>query len=45
VLVIAALLLIAPELISSIVGIVLLPIIGSKQRFLDRAAAQRSAAE
>lgn len=40
VLVIAALLLIAPELYSSIVGIVLLFVIAAKQHFLDRAAAQ-----
>jgi TRAP transporter 4TM/12TM fusion protein len=39
VLVIAALLLIAPELISSLVGIVLLIAIGAKQKFLDRRAA------
>jgi len=39
VLVIAALLLIAPELISSLVGIVLLLGIAAKQKFLDRPAA------
>jgi TRAP transporter 4TM/12TM fusion protein len=39
VLVIAALLLIVPELYTSIVGIVLLIVIGAKQHFLDRAAA------
>ncbi|HSF22379.1 MAG TPA: DUF3394 domain-containing protein, partial [Burkholderiales bacterium] len=39
VLVIAAFLLIAPELISSIIGIALLIAIGAKQKFLDRAAA------
>jgi TRAP transporter 4TM/12TM fusion protein len=45
VLVIAALLLIAPELISSLVGIILLLAIGAKQKYLDRAAAQRAAAK
>jgi len=45
VLVIAALLLIAPELVSSIVGIALLLAIGAKQKFLDRAAAQKAAAK
>jgi TRAP transporter 4TM/12TM fusion protein len=45
VLVVAALLLIAPELISSLVGIVLLLGIAAKQKFLDRAAAQRAAAK
>jgi TRAP-type uncharacterized transport system fused permease subunit len=39
VLVIAAVLLIAPEIYSSIAGIVLLFIVGSKQKFFDRAAA------
>jgi TRAP-type uncharacterized transport system fused permease subunit len=39
VLVIAALLLIAPELISSLVGIILLLAIGAKQKYLDRPAA------
>jgi TRAP transporter 4TM/12TM fusion protein len=38
VLVIAALLLIAPELISSIAGIILLLAIGAKQKYLDRPA-------
>jgi len=45
VLVIAALLLIAPELISSLIGIVLLLTIAAKQKFLDRAAAQKAAAK
>jgi TRAP transporter 4TM/12TM fusion protein len=45
VLVIAALLLIAPELISSLVGIVLLLGIAAKQKFLDQAAAQKAAAK
>jgi TRAP transporter 4TM/12TM fusion protein len=45
VLVVAALLLIAPELISSIAGIILLLAIGAKQKYLDRAAAQRAAAK
>ena len=45
VLVIAALLLIAPELISSIAGIILLVAIGAKQKYLDRAAAQNTAAK
>ncbi len=39
VLVIAALLLIAPELISSIAGVILLLAIGAKQKYLDRPAA------
>jgi TRAP transporter 4TM/12TM fusion protein len=43
VLVIAALLLIAPELISSLIGIVLLLGIAAKQRYFDRAAAQKAA--
>jgi len=45
VLVIAAFLLIAPELISSLVGIVLLLGIAAKQKFLDRAAAHKAAAK
>jgi TRAP-type uncharacterized transport system fused permease subunit len=45
VLVVAAFLLIAPELISSLVGIVLLLGIAAKQKFLDRAAAQKAAAK
>jgi TRAP-type uncharacterized transport system fused permease subunit len=45
VLVIAALLLIAPELISSLVGIAMLLGIAAKQKFIDRAAAQRAAAK
>jgi len=43
VLVIAAFLLIAPELISSLVGIVLLLGIAAKQKYLDRTAVHRSA--
>jgi len=45
VLLIAALLLIAPELISSLIGIALLLGIAAKQKFLDQAAAQRAAAK
>jgi TRAP transporter 4TM/12TM fusion protein len=45
VLVIAALLLIAPELISSLVGIALLLAIGAKQKFLDSPAGQRAASK